>query len=223
MESIIQELKGSCDVEGWEVSFRIVANDASPGILEALAGSGAPFTIYQDPHPDDYYLNRVYRAWNYAAESSLCENICFVNSDMIFSPNWLKSLLKHHNEVNIPTSRLIESGKMPSGQYGLSFNCGQTLKEFNDPLFREVCGAIKDDGVAEGGLFMPCVFEKSRFLEAGGFPEGNIYQDGVGTRGVFVESGDSWFFRELAVKWGMRHITVFDSLVYHFQEGEKDE
>jgi hypothetical protein len=56
------------------------------------------------------------------------------------------------------------------------------------------------------------------------YPEGNIYKDGAGTlNGAVVESGDAWFFREFTKKTGRKHITCFDSLVYHIQEGEKDD
>lgn len=55
------------------------------------------------------------------------------------------------------------------------------------------------------------------------YPEGNIYDDGIGTLGRFVKSGDAYYFDDiLRVKYNMKHITVFDSLVYHIQEGEKD-
>ena len=37
-------------------------------------------------------------------------------------------------------------------------------------------------------------------------------------------SGDDYYFHEiLEKKFGMKHITVFDSPVYHIIEGEKDE
>jgi hypothetical protein len=223
LESIISEMRSSLKVEDWDISYRVIANDASEKILKALEKSEVDYSIYNDQFPDDYYLNRVYRCWNYAGKTSKADNICFVNSDMIFAEGWLKNLLDHHNGINIPTSRLIESGKMPSGRYGISANCGQTLNSFNRTCFDYICDEVKENSAEIGGLYMPCIFEKERFIDSGMFPEGNIYQDGVGTLGTFVESGDSWFFRRLEEIYGMKHITVFNSLVYHFQEGEKDE
>ena len=66
------------DVEGWDVTFRIVANDATPEIIEKLKTLDIPYTIYNDPYPNDYYLNRVYRCWNYAGKTSDADNICFI-------------------------------------------------------------------------------------------------------------------------------------------------
>ena len=71
---------------------------------------------------------------------------------------------------------------------------------------------------------MPCVFETQRFIESKMYPEGNIYHNGIGKLGIMIKSGDAYYFQNiLENKYDMKHITVFDSLVYHIQEGEKDE
>ena len=67
-------------------------------------------------------------------------------------------------------------------------------------------------------------FEKDKFVLSGMYPEGNVYSTGIGTvSGYMVQSGDDYFFKKLEKQFNMKHITVFDSLVYHIQEGEKDE
>ena len=143
---------------------------------------------------------------------------------MVFSTDWLTNLLKHHNGVNIPTSKLVESGKMMSGTHGVSFNCGRHPNSINYELWGQITSQLKKDEIHNNGLYMPCVFEKTRFIESGLYPEGNIYKDGIGTlrRDGTIQSGDDWYFRKLEDVYGMKHITVFDSLVYHIQEGEKD-
>lgn len=220
---IYDQLKSdNCKVDGWDVSFRIVANDATNEVIEHLKNLNIPYSIYLDPKPNDYYLNRVYRCWNYAGKTSESENICFVNSDMVFSDNWLKNLLDHHDGINIPCSRLVESGKMISGTHGLSYNCGRDPKNIDIETWKTLVKSISTERVMERGLYMPCVFEKSRFIESGMYPEGNIYTDGIGTLNGFVQSGDDWYFRKLENEYGMKHITIFNSLVYHIQEGEKD-
>ena len=212
-----------CKIDGWEVGVRIVANDATEPVLNRLKELGIPYTIYNDPKPNDYYLNRVYRCWNHGGKTSEYENICFVNSDMVFSDNWLTNLLKHHDGVNIPTSRLVESGKMPSGKHGISHNCGRHPRQISYPTWDSAVRHYSVNEVHEGGLYMPCIFEKERFISNGMYPEGNIYADGVGTtNGFVVLSGDVWYFKKLENEYKMKHITVFDSLVYHIQEGEKD-
>ncbi len=210
------------------VGIRIIANDASPKVLKKLKESDIPYTIYNDPNPNEYYINRVYRCYNNAVKQSRYDNVCLINSDMIFANNWLKNLMAHHNGENIPTSRLIESGKMPSGQYGISQDCGRNAMNINYKKFNKLANSLmeKDKGVIkEGGLFMPVVFNSKRFIDAGGYPEGNLYQDGtIGTQnGAVIKSGDDYFFNEvLAKKFNMKHITVFDSICYHIQEGERD-
>jgi hypothetical protein len=224
LDLIYNELKSDkCKVDGWDVKVRIVANDATPEVIEKLKTLDIPYSIYNDSKPDDYYLNRVYRCWNHAGETSEADSICFVNSDMVFSDNWLTNLLKHHDGTNIPCSRLVESGKMLSGTHGISYNCGRNTKTIDYKTWTDLVEGSSIDTVKEGGLFMPCVLDTKRFVESGMYPEGNIYQDGVGTLNGFVESGDAWYFKKLNKDYGMKHITVFDSLVYHIQEGEKDE
>jgi beta-1,4-mannosyl-glycoprotein beta-1,4-N-acetylglucosaminyltransferase len=220
---------------GWDVGSRIVANDANKRVLDALVGVNSPYfpkinyTIYNDKNPNDYYLNRVYRAYNYAVETSEYDNVVLVNSDMVFAKDWLKNLLKHHNGKNIPVSRLIESGKMQSGKYGVSMYFGNNPKNIKYTKWYEYSQKViqkNKDIIKEGGLYMPVVFDKETFIKTGGYPEGNVYEDGsIGTRnGAVKKSGDAYYYEDiLEKKFGMRHITVFDSLCYHIQEGERDE
>ena len=226
LDFIYHELKSSnCYVDGWDVKLRIVANDATDSVLEKLKNLDIVFSVYNDPKPDDFYLNRVYRCWNYCVESSKYDNVCLVNSDMAFSKNWLNNLLKHHDGINIPCSRLVESGKMPSGLHGISNDCGKHPSEFNSQEFERYVGDISEEKIEHGGLFMPVVFNRKRFLKSGKYPEGNIYKGGIGANHTrFIKSGDAYFFNDiLENKFGMKHVTAFDSVVYHIQEGEIDE
>lgn len=229
LEMIVEELKKvQRENSQINVGIRVVANDANKKVIRKLRKLDVPYAIYNDKNPDEYYINRVYRCYNYAVKTSKYDNVCLVNSDMCFSKNWLKNLLKYHNGVNIPSSRLIESGKMPSGKYGVSLNCGThpTCMDFEKWQKVSEKMAFNDkDVVKEGGLYMPCIFETKRFIEAGGYPEGNVYSGGIGSlRGEFIKSGDDYFFHDiLEKKFNMKHITVFDSLCYHIQEGERDE
>lgn len=227
LDLIVSELeKEYCKVDGWDIGFRIVANDATPEVLQALKDKNVPYSVYNDPKPGDYYLNRVYRCWNYSGFSSEYDNICFVNSDMVFSDGWLANLLKHHDGGHIPCSRLVESGKLLSGANAIgNKNFGRGPAEIDYSGWHKFVNEISEPITPNGGLFMPCVFNRQRFIDSGMYPEGNIYQDGVAgsMRGHVVMSGDAYYFMVLHKKYNMRHITVFDSLVYHIQEGEMDE
>ena len=91
--------------------------------------------------------------------------------------------------------------------------------------------SIQSEKKANGGLYMPLLVHKQKFLNLGGFPEGNItleslssYLNGksaqISLPGDPCISGDDALFRK-AMKLGMKHITSFNSVSYHFQEGEK--
>ena len=210
-------------VAGADVSVRIVANDPTPTILLALPQSGVKYEVYHDPKPDDYYLNRVYRCWNHAVVTSTADIVCLVNSDMAFSKDWLQNLMKHHDGRNIVSSRLVESGRMPSDTHGIGHNLGMHPNEFRESEWHNYAKSISEDKLLPGGLYMPVLFDKETFINSGGYPEGNIYTTGIGEykTGRHIRSGDDYFFNAtLRSKYGMRHVTAFDSLVYHFQSGE---
>lgn len=219
-DEIANTLKEMQEKTDWECTGRIILNDPTPEIIKWNTFN---YPIYIDPKPEDYYLNRVYRCWNWGGQTSESDNICFINSDMMFSKDWLINLLEYHDGINIPCSRLVESGKMPSGQYGISKDFGRSPNNLKRKEWDEYAPTIYKKIAPYGGLFMPCVFETKRFLEAGCYPEGNIYRDGAGTlNGPVLQSGDDWFFRKLEKEYGMKHVTVFNSISYHIQEGEKD-
>jgi hypothetical protein len=150
---------------------------------------------------------------------------------MAFGEGWLANLLKHHDGTNIPCSLLIESGKMTSGQHGInlkSLHFGRSPNGFDNESWHKFVELMRKDATVDGGLYMPCIFEKSRFIEAGMFPRGNL-SDVNGRMEVghindenFVMAGDTFFFKTLQTQFDMKHITVLDSMVYHIQEGEKD-
>jgi hypothetical protein len=222
-----------CSAPGWDVGTRIVANDATDCVLSELKNIPIPYSIYNhDKNPNEFYLNRVYAAYNYCVTSSDYDNIVLVNSDDRFSPGWLHNLLKHHNGVNIPCSRLIESGKMSTGTHGVNLgdnNFGRHPSSFDSPGWEKWALNHQEDRTAPGGLYMPCLFSKEKFLTSGMYPEGNIFLKGnskiVGCPNdrPLWKAGDDYLFHDiLEANHGMRHITVFDSLVYHIVEGEKD-
>jgi len=225
LDLIVNELKKDyCKVNGWDIGIKVVANNATDEVLHHLCKIGIPYLVYNDPKPDDYYLNRVYRCWNYSGKISTYDNICFVNSDMVFSDNWLENLLKHHDGINIPCSRLIESGRLLSGANAVgNMNFGRNADDVRYEEWYNFANKTKNNRIVSGGLFMPCVFNKERFVESGMYPEGNIYQDGKpgSMVGGVTESGDAWYFKSLESRFSMKHITVFDSCVYHQQTGEQ--
>ncbi|TRZ50018.1 MAG: glycosyltransferase, partial [Dehalococcoidia bacterium] len=136
--------------------FLFVANDATEKVKNYLQAKNLPHLIFENEDKDEYYLNRVYRAWNYGGFNTSCDIIVFVNSNMAFSRNWLENLLKNLNKNRIVSSRLVESGKISNGKYAISKNLGQTYKEFNEEEFEKFAEEIKIPEIRKGGLFMPC-------------------------------------------------------------------
>lgn len=201
-----------------DADFLFIANDATDKVKNYLRENNFPHLIFENKDKNEEYLKRVYRAWNFGGFNAPGDIIVFVNSDMAFSDGWLNNLLRVLRKDRIVTSRLVESGKISSGKYAISKNFGQTYKEFDDKAFQKFAQKIKKPELRKGGLFMPCAIYKDLFVKSGGFPIGNR-QEPNGSE----TSGDYILFYEKLKSLGIEHYTAFDSIVYHIQEGEKDE
>jgi hypothetical protein len=212
------------------IGIRVVANDPTEEVVAELTEGVVPYSIYKDRSPDDYYLNRVYRAWNYAGQTSKARLVLFVNSDMVFHEGWLRGLLDCYNIFAgrvIPCSLLVESGNLRPSWPAIEYDFGKTLESLDIKKFTEFARKINPRILYRGGLFMPCILHQSLFdpshLDYLPFPEGNIYEGGIGAYGTqFLESGDAWYFRKLNERYGLTHITTSDSITYHIQEGERN-
>ena len=189
---------------------RIVGNDASKDVLRDVdEWPELDFWVYNDPNPSDHYLSRVYRCWNYCVESSTAEYVCLVNSDMVFSPGWLEALERRLDGRTLPCSRLVEPGFIKPGQHAIEIDLGRDPRVFPWDAWRRLASDLSEPVSEPGGLFMPCVIHRETLLRVGGYPEGN----------VDARSGDAILFDKMA-EAGFHHVTCFDSLVYHMQEGE---
>jgi hypothetical protein len=219
-----QMLKYCKNFDDIEVSHRIIANDATKNVLEAATDCSIPVWEFNNTNPNEYYINRVYRAYNYGIKTSEADLVCIVNSDNGYHEDWLLPLVEWHKKGYLPASRLIESGKMPSGTNGITKYFGSSTENYDEEGFKAWAKSYMSPGILKGGLYMPALFDKNEFLAAGMYPEGNIYNNGIGTcNGRVVIAGDAWFFKKFEKKTGRQHVTPSNSLVYHIQEGEKDE
>ncbi len=206
-----------------DVDYVIIANDPNDSVKQKLIDESIQHLSYSDPKPNDYYLNRVYRAWNHGGNMAAGDVVVFVNSDMAFTKGWLENLLYYLDKDTIPCCRLIERGKMPSGKHGVNSDFGG-VSDFSRSDFDKYARMVSKDVVKDGGLFMPCAFYKKDFVESGGYPEGNVYAGGPGDINTpLIMTGDTYFFYSNPVMSKKRHVTVFNSIIYHVQEGEMDE
>jgi len=210
--------------------FFFVANDASEMVLRYLREHYIPHVVWNNSQQQrrEWFINNIYRAYNYGAKRAQGDDLLFINSDMAFSPGWFERLFEKLNGKNCVSSRLIESGKMPSGEYGISGDFGRNAEEYNEADFLRYASSVSEPLVCAGGLFMPLLMRKNDFLRVGGYPEGNIVPDSDIFHPIIAEqrkpciSGDKVLMQKLQYM-GIQKQTAFDSIVYHFQCGEMDE
>ena len=122
-----------------DTEFWFIANNATPEVLEHLKTKNYNYIVHMNPKyqnvPYPENIGGIYTAWNRAKDID-CDILVLVNSDMQFSPNWLPNLLKDLNENRVKTSKLVESGKMPSGDLCISKNFGRTPDEYKETDFQ---------------------------------------------------------------------------------------
>jgi hypothetical protein len=225
-----------------EAEFYFVANDASQEVLQHLEKNNYRYIRHDNEHLSEEelfkkgigwpeYLNRVYKAWNRCITEANGEYVCLVNSDMAFSPNWLENLYKYANKNTAVSSLLIERGHETLGNFPDSLNgtgsivyyCGKTPLNYNEDEFQKYVLNINNNvfnknKITVGGVYMPMMFNKNTALEVGMYPEGNIAGNSFNH---VIDYGDRVFMKKLN-KIGVKHITCWESVVYHFQQGEME-
>ena len=212
--------------------FYFVANDAYPEVLDYLnKNPHIKHYIHENTEEQkkEWYINNVYRAWNTAAKKANGDYIVFLNSDFAFSPNWETNLFRHINNNTCVCSRLVERGILRSGTYGIERNFGNNHSDYNQQAFLNYVNEIAVNKIEKGGLFMPLLIKKKHLEMVGYYPEGNIRKDSkdifkpiIAKKGEQLISGDVVLMEKLR-RINVHHHTVFDSIVYHFQEGEMRE
>ncbi len=187
----------------------VVANDATDKVRDDPRVG----VDWQNADPGEFYINRVYRAWNEGVLNAPTQHVIMLNSDMWASDFCIDALItaKKSDPRTVPTSLLVESGRLPSAMPEYVRDFGKTPDEFDTKAFKAHAHSLKAGSNTEPGrLYMPILVERQEFLDLGGYPEGNP----PGT------TGDKDLIRRYA-EAGYRHITCLGSVVYHCQEGEQ--
>lgn len=209
--------------------FFFVANDASDEVLDYLRANYIPHVELNNTEEQrqEWYINNVYRAYNAGARQARGDFIVFINSDMAFSPGWLDALWESYDGASAVASRLVESGKLRSGQYGIEKGFGTTPSDYREQEFLDFAESIRESTILDGGLYMPLLVRRDVFLAVGGYPEGNIrpgshiFDPQIALLGEPCVSGDNVMVQRLR-SHGVHQRTACDSVVYHFQMGEMD-
>ena len=210
--------------------FFFVANDANQDVLDYLKNNNIPHYDYKNTveHKKEWYINNVYRAYNYGGMMAKGKYIIFLNSDMAFSPNWSEKLIDTITPNSCVASRLVERGVLRSGTYGIEKNFGDDYKNYRENEFLEYTKSIEEKQLYNDGLYMPLLIKKEHLEQIGYYPEGNIipgsniFNPSYAKLGENCIPGDKVFMEKLR-SIGVYHKTNFESIIYHFQQGEMSE
>lgn len=226
LQFVYDQVMKHTNLEGNEFFF--IANDAHPSVLKYLVDKNMPHYVFNntEEHRKEWYINNVYRACNYGGLMAKGEYIVFMNSDMAFSPGWADKLMDKMTDNICITSRLVERGILRSGTYGIEKNFGDGHYNYREDDFLKYTKEIGVDILKDGGLYMPLLIKKDDFFKVGCYPEGNIIVGSDMFNPVYAKlgqhnliPGDITLMAKLK-SVGIHHKTHFDSIVYHFQQGE---
>jgi glycosyltransferase involved in cell wall biosynthesis len=216
------------------VEILFVANDATNEVIEYLQANEIPHILAPGrTQENEWYINSVYRAYNFGAMSARGEYVLLTNSDMAYFPGFLSNLLSHRSSKRYLVGKLIESGRLKPAKIAIKKNFGMNLATFKRANFYKFAARISGDTLTSDGLYMPLLINRQDFIDNGGFPEGNIKKDSlskylssgnyeIAEPGEALLSGD-FAFVERSKKNGWEFLTLNSAIAYHFQEGEKSE
>lgn len=214
--------------------FFFVANDATPELLAHLDKKGYAY-VRQDNvtrtepellkmgYAGPEYIHRVYQGYNRAIMESN-EQMVLLNSDMQFSPGWLEGLENFWNPSLVLTSTLVERWQAKFGDknapgaadYFVERDFGDHPHRFDASGFYTFSKTLAKPEIRHGRHYASIMLSRSKAIETGLYPEGNLFAPW----GVY--SGDQAFFARLKTK-GVTHAESAASIVYHFNEGEKED
>jgi hypothetical protein len=109
--------------------------------------------------------------------------------------------------------------------YGIERNFGNVPDDYNEAEFLKYAARMYNNNLMPGGLYMPCLIKKDHLEKVGYYPEGNIVPGSDMFNPVYARLGEPCIpgdviFIEKLKTIGVRHWSAFDSIIYHFQEGE---
>lgn len=217
-------VRNSCpEVATGEAEFFLVANQPESDLRAWLPKSQLSFLEYW-PESElsaqcgPNYLAGVYEAYNFGVNEAKGEIVVMLNSDMVPSPGWLKSMVEEFQPSDLLSPWLVEPFHPKYGVFpgAIEANFGRSPQTFEAPGWSDFCLAGDAKLPANASPpFMPVMVLKDKFLQLGGFPQGNLLVNGE------CIPADKDYFEKLAAT-GMRHrFTTRPVYFYHFKEGEK--
>lgn len=239
--------KNTPEIAAGKAKFVIMLNNPTEEVWEHVRKKGYNWALHNsDPDitEDDLvemgyggpaYLHSVYGAYNLCLELSTTPYTVLLNSDMYPAPGWLPGLMKYANPDTIVTSALVEPRRQGNIFRNFitrdqvhAFNGGYGLKDFNPKQFEEFASLISKPGTQDLISYQPIMIHKEVTDVLGlYYPEGNVLSNSLysGSKirmwnGRWIEYGDMYFIRK-AREAGIKCIQSNESIVYHFDNGER--
>lgn len=239
--------KNTPEIEAGKAEFIIMLNNPSKEVWDHVIKKGYKYELHISSNDiteeelitmgygGPVYLHSVYSAYNQCLQMSKTEYTCLLNSDMYPAPGWLQGLLKYARSDVIVTSALVEPERQ--GNIFRNFitrkqvhtlNSGYGLNDFNAKQFEEFASLISKSNTQDLISYQPIMIHKDIIhgLDLL-YPQGNVLSNSLHSgskirmwKGRWIEYGDMYFIRKAREK-GIKCIQSNESIVYHFDNGER--
>jgi len=221
---INQVVNDSCpEIANGEAEFFLVANQPEPDLKAWLSKSELSYIEYWPEKQvtaecGPSYLAGVYAAYNHGVHAASGDVVVMLNSDMVPSPEWLQMMIEEFQPGDLLSPWLVEPFHPKYGVFpgAIEANFGRSPRTFQTQNWEAFCRAgAASLPAGSSPPFMPVMVRKDKFLQLGGFPQGNLLVNGE------CVPADKNYFDSLEAL-GMRHRFIAKPVYfYHFKEGEK--
>jgi GT2 family glycosyltransferase len=237
--------KNTSEIKSGEAEFIIMLNNPTKEVRDHVIKKKYKYAIHFSPditeeeliklgYGGPTYLYSVYSAYNLCLELSKTEYTCLLNSDMYPSQGWLTGLLKYANANTIVTSSLVEPRRQGNiftnfitRKQVHAFDGGYGIKDFNFTKFEKFANLIARQETEDLISYQPIMIHKDIVDKVGLYPRGNVLSDSIYSgskirmwKDKWIEYGDMYFIRK-ARNLGVKCIQSNESVVYHFDNGER--
>lgn len=131
-----------CIIDNTDHDYEILIDATTPG---------EPYTL----------INRM-------AQQASAPWLVFSNSDVFFGPHWDTPMLQAADNDMIVTGILVEAGAIGVADQNIRANFGMTPDFFHRQAFEQFC-AVANYPLIGDGWYFPCLINRARFLDMGGF------------------------------------------------------
>ena len=164
-------LKNTPMLRNGQAELIFIANDATNSVIQKLEDLKLNYYInnnktrteeelFKEGYGVPEYISRVYYGYNQGILHAKSDVVVLINSDHLFSSDWLENLLKYLDFNTVVSSKLVERKHPKFGVFpaAIEKNFGESIDNFNEIEFEKFSLKVRKTGVQTGGGIYACLY-----------------------------------------------------------------